>query len=230
MDKLTIKDKKRFIMISSMLRDLNLLQKCLIYISNEKPREDPYIAANATIGFFFLKTLISKIHEMWTFLNKNCILKDYSTFSDEMKQKTDRIVEFFNKDKVEEIFAFIRDKFGFHYEYQDDVDALVDNAIKDFEYYEAWLSSENSGNEIFSSSNSIILKIVLTEMKKYFQGDERELLNKLYDLSLEGARLFRDFCVFYLVSNFQVTWEQMDEIEIEVPLISEVQLPLIVTR
>jgi hypothetical protein len=106
---------------------------------------------------------------------------------------------------------------------------LIENATKNFEHFEAWLSSKNSGNEIFSSSNAIIMKVVFSEMQKMgFRGNEQKLLDRLFDLALAGARLFRDFAVYYLVEAFPITWEQQEEIEIDAPLISEVQLPLIV--
>jgi len=231
MNKLDKKEKKRYIMFTCMLRDLNLLEKCLLYIDNEKPTKQPYIAANTTIGFFFLKTLISKIHEMWFFLNKNKILDDHSIFSNELKAKRDEIQEFFSDKKIKDIFSFIRNKFGFHYEYWDDVDALIDNATKNLENFEAWLSSGNSANEIFASSNDIILKVIFLKMQKLkFAGDAEQLLNTLFDLTLKGACLFQEFSAFYLKETFPIKWEEHEEVEIEAPLISEVRLPLIVAR
>src|SRR4030042_6704033 len=80
-DKLSSQEKKRYLMFTSMVRDLNLLQKCLIFVGNESSSNPPIVSARATIMFFFLKTLISKIHEMWTFLNKNKVLEDSVGFS-----------------------------------------------------------------------------------------------------------------------------------------------------
>jgi hypothetical protein len=229
--KLDKKEKKRYIMFTCIIRDLNLLQKCLVYTGNLKPTEGIYTSAKASISFFFLKTLMSKIHEMWFFLKKNKIVNDYSNFSNDLKQKIDDIKHFFSDKKIEDIFDFIRNKFGFHYEYWDDVDELIDNASKDFEHFEMWLSSENSANEIFSSSNAIILKVIFSEMKRLgFEGDDNQLMNMLFDLSLKGARLFQEFSVFYISDVFSIKWVQQEEVEVEVPLVSEVQLPLIIAR
>ncbi len=230
-NKMDKKEKKRYIMFTCILRDLNLLQKCLVYIGNDKQTNEPYASANATISFFFLKTLISKIHEIWVFLKENKVDCDYTKFSSDLKNKIDDIKSFFAEKKVEGIFSFIRNKFGFHYEYWNDVDELIDNASKDFTQFEIWLSPQDSANEIFASPNSVILKVILLEMHKLgFPGDEKKLINTLFDLALEGARLSREFSVFYLSEVFPIKWEQKEEIEIEVPLMSEVQLPLIVTK
>jgi len=230
-DKMDKKEKKRFIMFTCMIRDLNLLQKCLAYVSNEKPKEEPFVSANTTISFFFLKTLLSKIHEMWFFVEENKVLEDYQRYSQGLKESIDAIKNFFSDKKIKNMFSFIRNKFGFHYEYWNDVDDLIDEAIKPFPHFQAWLSSEDSTNEIFTSSNGVILKVIFTEMNKEgFLGDDKQNMNTLFDLALEGARLFQEFSKRYLVEAFSITWEQKEEIEIKVPIISEVELPLIVTR
>ncbi|MBW1796770.1 MAG: hypothetical protein JRJ38_20540 [Deltaproteobacteria bacterium] len=223
------KEKKRYIMLTLILRDLNLLQKCLIYSGNKKSSEEPLVSATTTISFFFLKTLISKIHEMWTFLNRNEILDNHSTFSNELKAKRDEIQKFFSDNKVEEIFSFIRNKFGFHYEYLDDVDLLIDEGMESFDQLEIWLSTWDSGNEIFASSNALVLSVIFRKMSNLgFEGDEKNLMDKIFDLALDAARIFREFSVSYIVEAFSINWRQEEEIEIDVPSISEVHLPLIV--
>lgn len=231
LNKLSEKQKKRFIMFTCIIRDLNLLQKCLGYTSNDKRTDAPFHSANVTISFFFLKTLISKIHEMWVFLKKNKIIHDRGSFSCDLKNKIDEIVLFFDEEKIEKIFAFIRNKFGFHYEYENDIDKLIRNALKDFEYYEVWLSSENSANEIFASTNAVILKVIFSSMKELgFKGDDQALMKALFDLSLKGARLFQEFSIYYLTEISDIKWEEQASVEIDVPLMSEIKLPLIVAR
>ena len=218
-------------MLTLILRDLNLLQKCLIYIGNKKHFEKPLVSSKTTTSFFFLKTLISKIHEMWTFLNRNEILNNRSTFSNELNAKIDEIQSFFSDRKVADIFSFIRNKFGFHYEYLDDVDILLDEAIKSFDNLEMWLSTCDSGNEIFASSNAVMISVIFSEMNKLgFEGDKQELMNKMFNLALNAARIFREFSLFYIVEAFSIKWRQEEEIEVNVPILSNVELPLIVKR
>jgi len=229
-DKLSPQEKKRYIMFTCMVRDLNLLQKCLLFIGNDDSSDKASGSAKTTMSFFFIKTLISKIHEMWTFLSRNKILQGSTGFSKELKEKCGEIEKFFSDKKVKNIFAFIRNKFGFHYEYQNDVDEMIENASKQFSEFEIWLS-DDSANEIFASSNAVMLEVVFSEMKRLgFSGDTKSLMLQLYELAVTGARLFREFSVFYFAEAFPVNWERREEVEIEAPLYSQVKLPLIVAK
>jgi hypothetical protein len=228
-NKLDPKQKKRFLMFTCFIRDLNLLQKCLLYANNGKTTDEIQESAKTTISFFFLKTLISKIHEMWFFLNRNKVLDDYPQFSDTLKEKIKPIQDFFSEE--DNILAFIRNKFGFHYEYWNDIDQEIDTSFQKIKTYEAWLSSENSANEIFSSSNAIILDVIFSKMKNLgFSGDEKQLMGELFKLTLKFANLFRDFTVYYLTEVFPIKWEQEKELETEAHRISEILLPLIVIK
>ena len=228
-DKLGPQEKKRYIMFSCMVRDLNLLQKCLIFAGNESSADKASVSAKTTISFFFLKTLISKIHEMWMFLKKNKIMENSESFSRELKTKYNAIETFFFDKKIRNIFAFIRNKFGFHYEYWNDIDVIVEDTLKRFTEFEIWLS-DDSANEIFASSNAVILEVIFLKMKKLgFAGDTQSLMEELFDLALTGAHLFREFSVLYLAEAFPVKWEQRGEVVIEAPQDSQVNLPLIVT-
>ena len=229
-DKLGPQEKKRYLMFTCMVRDLNLLQKCLIFAGNESSSDTPSVSAKTTISFFFLKTLISKIHEMWVFLNKNKVLEGSVSFSRELKEKCEEIENFFSDNKVKDIFTFIRNKFGFHYEYWDDVDVMIEDASKQFSEFEIWLS-EDSANEIFASSNAVILEVIFLKMKRVgFTGDAKSLMDQLFDLALKGSGLFREFSVLYLAEAFPVSWVQREEVVIEAPQYSQVKLPLIVTK
>lgn len=224
-NKLSPKYKKRYIMLTFILRDLNLLQKCLVYSGNNEHSENPLLAATTTTWIFFLKTLISKCYEIWTFLTKNKVLADISTLSSELTTITNDIQNFFSDKKVEEIFSFIRNKFGFHYEYFDDVDSLIDDGIQLIDQLEMWLS-EDSGNEVFEFSDKLILNVIVAKMKALgFQGDN---INKIHELALTAARLSRDFCVLYIAEAFPVRRRLEQKIEIDVPSILEVHLPFIV--
>ena len=49
-------------------------------------------------------------------------------------------------------------------------------------------------------------------------------------LSQKGASLFQDFSTLYLTEAFKIKYERKETIEIEVPIISSVKLPVIVAR
>ena len=63
-----------------------------------------------------------------------------------------------------------------------------------------------------------------------FSGDEKQLMITLRDLALKGAKIFQEFSSSYLTEAFSVTWEGKKEIVTDAPLISEVTLPLIISR
>ena len=230
-DKLSPKEKKRYVMFTCMLRDLNLLQKCLVFVGNETSSDAPSISAKTTNIVFFLKTLLSKIHEMWVFLKKNKVMDASGGISNELRKAAAEVEAFFAEQKVDAVFSFIRNKFGFHYEYWDDIDVLIDDALKQFTEFEVWLSSEDSANEIFASSNAVMLEVIFSEMKRLgFSGDREKLFDELFGLALRGARLLREFSVVYLSETFRVNWVQRDELEIQAPSYSQIKLPLIVAR
>lgn len=180
--KLDKKQSKRLVMFSFVIRDLDLLQKILIYIGNGEPETEPERAAKNSLLFFFLKTLISKINEMWDFLQKNKILNGLDDLS------VDDVNVFYSDKKTEEIFGFIRDKFGFHYEYQNDVDKPILDALNKLDYFEAWLSTKDSGNEIFQSANSSVLLVIFEKMRELgFEGDDNTLMKTLFGLVLRGG-------------------------------------------
>ena len=229
LDKMDKKSKKRYVMFTCMIRDLNLLQKCLIFAGKEKPSSEPLQSANTTIGFFFLKTLLSKIYEMWIFLNRNKVFE--SLDDDTLKQKAEEIKAYFSDEKVLGIFEFIRNKFGFHYEYWDDVDEKIDDVTKLLPDLKMWLSNEDSGNEIFPSTQAIILKVIFNEMERIgFEGDDQKMMNYLFDFGTQGARILQEFSAHYLSTAFQLKWEVKEELDVEVPLISDVYLPLLVAK
>lgn len=62
--------RKRYVMLTSLVRDVTLLSKLLHYTGNKKYKEDVLQYANTAASLFFLTTFISKIYEMWVFLEK----------------------------------------------------------------------------------------------------------------------------------------------------------------
>jgi hypothetical protein len=229
-DKLNVKDKKRYLMFTCMISDMDILEKLLIFASNDKPKNEPYLSANATMVGFLLKSLISKIHEMKIFICKNKIQSNSESFSDDLKNKIAEIEIFFADKDTNTIFAFIRDKFGFHYEYKNDIDQLIDQVSKNYSSFEMWLSSEDSTNEIFPSSNDIIFDVIFIKMQELgFSGNKTSLFDQLVNLSIKAAKLFCDLSVEYISEAFPVQWILGEQIEIDAPEFSEVKLPLIVT-
>jgi hypothetical protein len=104
----------------------------------------------------------------------------------------------------------------------------IENTIQCFSELDMWLS-DDSTNEIFSSSNVITMEVIFSEMRRLgFSGKNEVLMHELFRLTVEAARLFREFIVYYIVDK--IDWEPREQVEIEAPELSQVTLPLIVAE
>jgi len=228
------KDKKRqLLMITNMLRDLNLLQKYMIFsMKGLDERNSIKVDENITTYLFLLKMLISKVHEMWEFIKRHKLQQNKRDLTLETCQALSILEQFYDGQKVGKTFNFIRNKFGFHYEWLPDVEDEIEKGmhVQDFEML---LSNQDTGNNIFISSNRIMLGVILTEMlKNGYTGDHRALTSQLIEDSLEAAKLFSLFYTTYLIQDVLkgIKVEKINEISIDAPFMSEVSLPLIVKK
>lgn len=234
--KLDAKSRKRFIMLTSILRDTTLLSKLIYYTKNSNELKiDILKYANTMASIFFFTTFISKIYEMWIFLTKNKILDELlnKSKSSELASAIDSIKNFFADEKKEKLFAFIRNSLGFHYEYYDQIDSKINEAFDKFEDrgFTIFLTEDNAANDVFPSLNTVILISIFKIMDElgYNLTDPKSKMEKLFSLVGEGAKMAMDFCPAYLVEMFLVKWDQKEkEIEIEVPHISSIKLPILV--
>jgi len=235
MNKIDPRYRKRHIMLTSIMRDVTLLSKFIYYTKNNKPTEQILNYANTMASIFFLTTLISKIYEMWVFLTKNEILTELKNKSNslELQRSIDDINKFFSNPKKRGIFEFIRHKFSCHYEYLDDVDSVINEAFEEFEEndFQMYLTEHDSANDIFPSLNSVILLCIFKEMDSLgFSESNQKKMETLFTLTGEGAGLVMKFCPIYLVEGFPIKWNQDGELEVDVPDISTIDLPIIVHK
>ena len=229
---MTKSQKRQYLMITNMLRDLNLLQKLLLFTNNNERPDEPTESANTTISFFFLKTLISKNHEMWEFMEKEGLLRE--RFDGKLRELRKEVDDFFSIQGNRDIFSFIRNKFGFHYEadhrHKRELEDLIEPAMNDHEM-DMWLSSDDSGNEIFGSSNAVMLKVIFQRMReKGSNGDDKGLMKQLVGLTLKISKIFREFYLMYLVEIVlrDIELQDLGTVKVMAPLLSKMKLPLIV--
>lgn len=229
---MTKSQKRQYLMVTNMLRDLNLLQKLLLFTNNNERPDEPTESANTTISFFFLKTLISKCNEMWEFMEKEGLLQE--EFVGKLKELRKEVDDFFSIRGNRDIFSFIRNKFGFHYEadprHKKEIEDLMEPAMNDHEM-DMWLSSEDSGNEIFSSSNAVMLKVIFQRMRDNgLRGNEEALMSQLFESTLKISRIFREFYLMYMVEIVLkgIRLQDYGTVKIKAPLLSKTRLPLIV--
>jgi hypothetical protein len=231
-DKLSAREKKQLLMLTNMIRDMDLYRKMLVYSRKQKTGSEKLDEAIlVTLVFSTSKILISKIYEIWKFLESEQISKKKASFSSNLLKQWEEIEAFFSVKKNIELFNFIRNKFGFHFDYFQDIERYIEKAMEEVGDLEFWMGSDSSGNDIFSSSNTIMLIVLRDKMIELgFTGNEEKLINQLQQLPIKISYNVNEFCKGYLTEiilkgkNFQ----QKSVNTISIPLLSEVALPLIV--
>jgi hypothetical protein len=232
--KMTPEMKRQYLMFTNMLEELNLLQKLLLYIKIEMKEDEITRAAFLPPSLFVVKTLIGKIVEIWDFINSKStdILNKKVTFPEGVKKALEKVELFFADSETDDLFRFIRDKFAFHYDtYPNIIQPIADFMDVHPEGMHMWLCSTDSGNDIFASSNEIVLAIILQRMViNGFVGTKKDLMGKLIELIIQAAGDLREFCVQYLSSIVLkgILLEPKSKRDICVPSLSQVNLPLLV--
>jgi hypothetical protein len=226
--------KRQYLMFTSMLEDLNLLQKLLLYIKIENQENEIARAAFLPPSLFVLKTLIGKIVEIWDFINSEAtgILTHKEDFPEGVKTEMEKVELFFSDDKTNDLFQFIRDKLAFHYDtYPDIIQPISDFMNIHPEGMHMWLCRTDSGSDIFASTNEVVLGIIFQRMNiNGFTGNNKNLMDKLVGLTIQVARDLREFCVQYLSSVIlnNIKLQPMGKKDICVPSLAEIKLPLLV--
>ncbi len=229
---LSARNKKRLLMLTSMIRDMDLYRKMLVYSGKQKTGcEKLDKAILVTLVFSTSKMLISKIYEIWQFLKCEKISEEKTCFSSGLLYYWDEIETFFSIVKNEELFCFIRNKFGFHFDYYQEIEKYIEKAMDEVGDLEFWMGNDSSGNDIFSSSNTIMLIVLRNKMIELgFIGDKEELIDQLQKLPITISYNVNEFCKGYLTEIILKgkNFIQKSSNKISVPLLSEVELPLII--
>ena len=230
-ESLSARDKKRLLMLTNMMRDMDLFRKLLVYIRLQKTGQKQLDeAAFVTLAFSFLKILISKVFEVWEFLNSEKIKDDRSGFSDELAGLWDDVELFFLQRKNRELFCFVRNKFGFHFDHYVDLEPYIEKAMNEIGDLEFWLGNDSSGNDIYSSSNTVMLTVLCKKMAELgFIGSDEDLVGQLQRLPVDISNKVNQFCKRYFIEIIlkEKSFTQKTAVIIAAPLLSEVNLPLI---
>jgi hypothetical protein len=233
--------KKRYIMLTNILRDLVLLQRVLLFVNNhrksdEGQNEPVCVDATAVTILFFLEMLISKNYEIKKFIYENKIADEKNSFPASLKVIFKEMENFYSEDKVRILFEFIRHKFGFHYEYQNDIDVILDQVMDGSRDLVLWFSDSDYGNEVFASSNEVTLAAIFQKMRELGYASETgedqqaSFMDQLLRLALSSSKHSREFCMHYLVEVVlrNVNIKQEASVQVCAPLLSEIHLPSIV--
>ena len=228
--------KQRLVMLTSMMRDLDLFRKLIVYASRSQKTGIQSLdqASSATLLLSFANILISKEFEIWEFLEKENIEAEKAAFSADLLARWEKIVDFFNDPKKKDLFHFVRNKFGFHYDWYENLHSYIDNAMAEIGDLEFWMCNDMSGNDVFVSSDVVMLTVVCKKMTELgFVGTDKELVKELYKLAIEISVQINEFCKEYFVKVLAKNLQFSDDgvrVLANVPSLSEVNLPLVVAR
>jgi hypothetical protein len=224
--------KKRLLMLMSMIRDMDLYRKMLIYGGKQKTGHEKLDEAIlVTLVFSISKILISKVYEIWQFLESEKIADEKVDFSGNLLKRWNEIDTFFSEARNKELFCFIRNKFGFHFDHYPEIEPYIEKAMKEVGDLEFWMGSDNSGNDVFSSSNTVMLIVLRNKMTELgFVGTEEELIGQLQRLPIVISHSINEFCKGYLTEILlkDKSFQQKLTVTVVAPLLSEATLPLIV--
>lgn len=230
-ESLSARDKKRLLMLTNMVRDMDLFRKMLIYARTQTTGNKSLDeAALVTIVFSLMKIFISKVFEIWEFLESEKIGEEKLVFSVDLLDRWNEVEAFFAEEKNKKLFCFIRNKFGFHFDHYADIEPYIEDAMKEVGDLEFWMGSDSSGNDVFASSNTVMLIVLRNRMTELgFVGTEEELIGKLQKLPIEISHSMNEFCKKYLMEIIlkDKSFQQKLTATVTAPLLSEVNLPLI---
>ena len=231
-ESLSARDKKRLLMLTNMMRDMDLFRKMLVYVRTQTTGNKSLDeAAFVTLAFSFMKILTSKVFEIWEFLESEKIRDEKSIFSVSLLNRWNEVETFFAEEKNKKLFCFIRNKFGFHFDHYADIEPYIEDAMKEVGDLEFWMGNDNSGNDIFASSNTVMLTVLRNKMTELgYIGTEEELIGLLQRLPIVISHSMNEFCKGYLTEILLKgkSFQQKLTVTVTAPLLSEVNLPLIV--
>jgi hypothetical protein len=217
-----------------MMRDMDLFRKLLVYVKEQTTgQKELDKAAFITLLFSFIKILISKVFEIWEFLNNEKIGEEKSGFSVGLRKRWNEVEAFFSEEKNKKLFCFVRNKFGFHFDHYPDpkLEPYIEDAMNEVGDLEFWMGNDSSGNDVFASSNTVMLIVLCNKMRKLgFAGNQEELIGQLQKLPIEISHSMNEFCKGYFTEIILKgkSFRQKLTITVIAPLLSEVNLPLIV--
>jgi len=223
-------NKRRFLMLTAMLRDLIVFHKLFMYLffGSGKKQDQVSAAGSSTIQQSVTLVLAAKLFEMYKFV-KNDIACESPAIALELQDRLKKLLEYFSAEekRVSRLLAFIRDKLAFHYERQKDVEAMLAQEFDGLDSFNMWLSGTDSTNEVFAGTNEIMWRLVLEQMRQVgFEGDRQQLMNAFIDVIKEASVLLRGFVAKYTREMVpQEALVRHEEVPVEAKHYAEVDIP-----
>ena len=234
LETLSARDQKRLLMVTNMLRDMDLFRKLLIYTKEQNFTDSVFSeAAFVSISLPFIKLFISKCFEVRQFFLEEKVAEDKRMFSKELLEWWNNIEVFFNEQKNCKLFSFVRNKFGFHFDHYQEIESYIKTAMNEVGDMKLWTQTDQAGNDLYASSNTIMLVVLRNKMQELgFTGNEENIIGQLQRLPIEISHSINEFCKLYLLEIILKgkCFSKERTIIVTAPLLSDVSLPLIVSN
>jgi hypothetical protein len=219
-----------FIQMGTLLNELNILHKLIIFSTKEVMNETERKAQN-TQALFLLRTLALKLNEGWRLIKKGFyksqISKDYYRRVDETaKNNLYKLKKYFRNDNLIER---VRKRFSAHYD-SEEIKNQIQRIQKkhESEIFEIFISEEHANCLYYMSE--VYLNSAISESADIL--DVHKTIDELSSDIMHIARCFLDFlgdCMRIIAEKYPVF--HTEEIEIpEPPVYNEIAIPYFVRR
>lgn len=127
-----IKERNFFIQSARIMDEISILNKAVMFSSNEQDNEI-IRKAQSSQALFFAVIMAGKIFECWEFIKRNFfgsgISKKFeSKLSEQDKENLDEIKKYFGKDNL---ICLVRNKFAFHYDSSGKSETEIEDILGD---------------------------------------------------------------------------------------------------
>lgn len=184
---------RQYFIITNILHDLDFYGKLLVFITRTPACNRVENEGKAVSQIFILIKYISSVYEMFEFLKKDVVGK-FDKQSD-LRDEATKIIKGY-KNNYEKIYSFIRNKYRFHYEWQDDLEPFFCEAVKEYGNLDVYMSDVLSGNDVYSSSGAIVFATIISKMKKH--GYSNKTSKGIFDdLAISVTNIGQQLKMFY---------------------------------
>ena len=225
-----------FVQISSLLNEVSILQKCVVFSSQGIADLETQIERSVQVyqSLFFFKMLSGKLYEGWTIIIKKSFLrKPFSKEYHELlcpkaKSSLERLKKYFRK---ENLIKTIRNRFAFHYnrEYIEQKIHDIFQGPGEHRVLEIYISKYR-GDCQYAAADEITTRALLETVS----AKPEKAMEQFIDEIMQVSTWFQDFggdCVRIALERMNVEGEKLEEVEIaDPPFLLEVVLPYFVQR
>ena len=223
-EKMTEHERKFFIVSGHVLNEINFFGKILLWtIPHNKCESKLHDQASATQQLASAKVLAGKLYESWGVIQKLYLKTKLSSETDDLLEEESKkalieLKKYFGK---QNLIASIRNKFSFHYDYND-----LNSAFSEMAENEDWniyLSEQNS-NCLYYLSELVVNQSMLKAIDAI---DQATALSRIITELIDFSGKFIDFLSGYInaMSDKYFQIHMNDTQIVEGPKLIEVTVP-----